>query len=123
MIIGIGTDIIEIPRIAQSLEKYGNRFINRIFTPTEIDYCESFKVNKELHYAVRFAAKESFSKAIGTGITSGFKLKEVGIINDEAGKPEIQLFGGLAEKYGKYKIQVSLSHTDTNALAFIVIEE
>jgi holo-[acyl-carrier protein] synthase len=123
MITGIGTDIIEIPRIAKSLEKYGERFAKRVFTPTEIEYCESYKLNKDLHYAVRFAAKESFSKAVGTGLTDGFKLTEIGIRNDANGKPVVELSGGMLERYGNLKIHVSLSHTDTNAIAYVVLEE
>jgi len=123
MIIGIGTDIIEISRIKSSIEKYGDRFLNRIFTETEIKYCESFKGTKYLHYAARFAAKESFSKAIGTGITKGFKFKEIGIRNEKTGKPIVELSGGLSEKWGQYIIQVSLTHTEENAVAYLVIEE
>ncbi len=76
-----------------------------------------------MHYAARFAAKESFSKAIGTGITKGFKFKEFGIENEPSGKPNCVLSGGALEKYGHLKFHVSLSHTDNNAVAFIVLEE
>jgi holo-[acyl-carrier protein] synthase len=123
MIIGIGTDIIEISRIADSIEKYGDRFLNRIYTEIEIAYCEMFKDTKYLHYAARFAAKEAFSKAIGTGITQGFRFKEVGVINKENGKPEIVLNGGLEEKWGDCKAYISLSHTNNNAVAYVVIEK
>ena len=122
MIIGIGTDIIEIERIARSTEQYGDRFIKRIYTETEINYCESFKDKKALHYAARFAAKEAFSKAIGTGITDGFKFKEIGIRNEMNGKPIVELLGGLKEKWGDCKIHVSLSHTEGNAVAYVVME-
>ncbi len=123
MIIGIGTDIIEVSRIKSSIEKYGKRFLERIFTETEIKYCESFKSTKYLHYAVRFAAKESFSKAIGTGITKGFKFKEIGIKNEKNGKPLVVLSGSLKDKYGDYKCYVTLSHTEENAVAYLTIEE
>lgn len=123
MIIGIGTDIIEVARIQQSIEKYGKRFVERIFTETEIKYCESFKGTEYLHYAARFAAKESFSKAIGTGITRGFKFKEIGIKNEKSGQPVVKLSGGLKEKWGKYRCYVSLSHTEQNAIAYLIIEE
>jgi holo-[acyl-carrier protein] synthase len=123
MIIGIGTDIIEITRIADSIEKYGERFKNRIFTQSEQDYCESFKANKYLHYAARFAAKEAFSKAIGTGITQGFKFNEIWVRNEKSGEPKIELGGVLAERYGKYRIHISLSHTVGNAVAYVVVEE
>ncbi len=123
MIIGIGTDIIEIERIAHSAEQYGDRFIKRIYTETEIEYCETFNDKKALHYAARFAAKEAFSKAIGTGITDGFKFKEIGIKNEKNGKPVVELNGSLKEKYGDCKIYVSLSHTEGNAVAYVVMEK
>ena len=123
MVFGIGTDIIEVKRIASVMEEYGERFKNRIFTETEIEYCEQFGEKKFLHYAARFAAKESFSKAIGTGITKGFKFKEFGIENLPGGKPIVVLEGGLKEKWGSYTIWVSLSHTEENAVAYVVMED
>lgn len=122
MIFGIGTDIVEVERIKNAIEKYGERFKNRIFTETEQKYCDSWNDNKYVHYAARFAAKESFSKAIGTGITKGFKFQEIGIENLKTGEPIVVLKGGLLEKYGNYKIKVSLSHTAHNAIAYIVME-
>jgi len=123
MIIGIGTDIIEVQRIQEICEKFGKRFLDRIFTPLEQEYCDSFKDTKYVHYAARFAMKESFSKAIGTGITEGFKFKEVGIGNEDNGKPLVILDGALKEKWGHYRIHISLSHTRENAVAYLVIEE
>ncbi len=123
MIIGIGTDIIEVERIKNICEKYGKHFLNRIYTPIEQEYCESFNDTKYLHYAARFAMKESFSKAIGTGITRGFKFKEVGIVNEKSGQPRVVLDGQLKEKWGHCKIHVSLSHTEDNAVAYLIIEE
>ncbi|MFP4527737.1 MAG: holo-ACP synthase [Candidatus Kapaibacterium sp.] len=123
MIVGIGTDIVEVPRIKQSIEKYGDRFLNRIFTQTEIEYCDQYGDGRYLHYAARFAAKEAFSKAIGTGITKGFKFREVGIRNHKTGRPEVELEGGLQQKWGGYSIVVSLSHTDNNAIAFLTLEK
>ena len=123
MIIGIGTDIIEVERIKAICEKYGQRFLDRIYTKDEQQYCESFNDTKYLHYAARFAVKESFSKAIGTGITSGFKFKEIGILNEKNGRPYVVLDGKLKEKWGGYNIFVSLSHTEENAISYLVIEE
>ncbi len=122
MIFGIGTDIIEVERIKSLAEQYGDRFLKRIFTQTEIEYCEQFGDKKYLHYAARFAMKESFSKAIGTGLTQGFKFTEVGVVNQPGGKPIIVLDGGMKEKYGHFKIEVSLTHTEQNAVAFVVME-
>jgi holo-[acyl-carrier protein] synthase len=123
MIFGIGTDIVEIKRIKNSIDNYGERFLNRIYTATERQYCESFNENKELHYAARFAAKEAFSKAIGTGITQGFKFLEIGVSNQQNGKPEIELSGDLSSKWGKLRIYVSLSHTETDAIAIVILED
>ncbi|PKL84736.1 MAG: holo-[acyl-carrier-protein] synthase [Ignavibacteriae bacterium HGW-Ignavibacteriae-1] len=122
MIFGIGTDIVDVERIKQAIESYGQRFLDRIYTDTEQEYSESFNDKKYVHYAARFAAKESFSKAIGTGITKGFKFREVGIKNEASGKPVMMLEGEMLERYGKYKIHVSLSHTDANAIAYILME-
>ena len=123
MIVGIGTDIIEVERIKNICEQYGKRFLDRIYTKIEQEYCESFNDTKYLHYAARFAVKESFSKAIGTGITRGFKFKEIGIVNEKNGKPLVTLDGKLKQKWEKYNIHVSLSHTEENAVAFLIIEE
>lgn len=123
MIAGIGTDIVEVKRIKTAIEKYGDRFKNRIFTELEQEYCDSWGENKFVHYAARFAAKESFSKAIGTGITKGFKFKEIGIENLKTGEPLVVLTGGLLEKYGNLRAKVSLSHTDNNAIAYIILED
>lgn len=123
MIFGIGTDIVETSRIQSAIEKYGKRFLDRIYTKLEQEYCDSFNDTKFVHYAARFAAKESFSKAIGTGITNGFKLNEVSVINESNGKPIIVLEGELLKKYGHLKSHISLSHTDNNSLAYILLEE
>lgn len=122
MILGIGTDIIEIERIRETLEKYGERFKNKMFTQSEIDYCEQYNDNKYKHYAARFAAKEAFSKAIGTGFARGFKFKEFYIKNLTTGQPTVVLVGSLKEKYGNNIINVSLSHTDNNAIAYLIME-
>jgi holo-[acyl-carrier protein] synthase len=122
MIYGVGTDIIEISRIGDAIDKYGERFLARIFTETERAYCETFAEGKNLHYAARFAAKESFSKAVGTGITQGFKFKDIGVENLPSGQPKIVLHGGLKEKYGHLTAHISLSHTEGNAVAYVILE-
>lgn len=123
MIIGIGTDIIEIDRIKGTLENYGEKFRNKMFTQVEIDYCEQYKDKKYAHYAARFAAKEAFSKAIGTGFARGFKFKEIYVENLKTGEPKIKLEGSLKEQYGENIIKVSLSHTDNNAIAYLTMEK
>ncbi len=123
MIFGIGTDIVETDRIRKAIENYGKRFLDRLYTAEEQLYCDSFNDTKWVHYAARFAAKESFSKAIGTGLTREFKFSEISILNEESGKPYVVLSGGLLDKYGKYKTHISLSHTDSNSIAYIIMEE
>ncbi len=123
MITGIGTDIVDINRIAKLIDKYDKKILDRLFTETEQEYSESFNYGKYQHYAARFAAKESFSKAIGTGMTENFKFREIGIVNEENGRPRVVLDGALKEKYGGFRVHVSLSHTDSTASAYIIMEK
>ena len=123
MIIGIGTDITDVARIEESIEKFGERFIKKIFTETEREYCESFIMHKGQHYAARFAAKEAFSKAIGTGMRDGFAFKLVGVRNLRSGKPIIELSGLMAERWGRCIIHLSLSHSATQAVAMVALEK
>jgi len=124
MIIGIGTDIIEVIRIERLLTKQ-KRFQARIFTEKEIAYCES-KKNKAQNYAARFAAKEAFLKAIGTGWRKGIAFKEIEVVNNEQGKPELFL-SGTAKEYtdnlGITNIQLSLSHLKDLAIAVVTAEK
>ncbi|GAB1431083.1 holo-ACP synthase [Ignavibacteria bacterium] len=122
MIIGIGTDITDVARIESSVNQYGERFLRRIFTETEREYCERREKTKYRHYAARFAAKEAFSKAIGTGVTQGFAFNLIGICNEPGGKPTVELFGIMAERWSDCRINVSLSHTDDLAVAVVTIE-
>lgn len=122
MIVGIGTDIVDVPRIQHSYNEYGERFLTRVFTPTEIEYCEQFGDTRFLHYAARFAAKEAFSKAIGTGMRQGMAFKLVGIRNESTGLPHIELFGRMQDVWGEHIIHVTLSHTASVGLAVVVIE-
>ena len=122
MIIGIGTDIIEIERVARAVER--EHFKNKVFTKTEQDYCESHGRQAAASYAARFAAKEAFFKAIGTGIVTD--LTNVEVVNDESGQPQIFL-NGKAEEIAKNlqveKIFLSLSHSQKFATAFCVVEK
>jgi holo-[acyl-carrier protein] synthase len=123
MIIGVGTDIIEVNRIEKLLDKQ-KRFKERIFTRDEIEYCEH-KINSAQNYAARFAVKEAFLKAIGTGWREGVAFKEIGIVNNERGKPEIILFGTaktITEQMGVTNIQVSISHLKDLAIGFVILE-
>lgn len=122
MIYGIGHDLLECERIKNSLDKLGERFKNKIYTEIEIAYCDQFKLNAYLHYAARFAAKEAFSKAIGTGFSQGFVMREVGVVNKKSGKPEVILEGTMKERWGHLQSHLTMSHTENNAVAFVVLE-
>lgn len=123
MIYGIGTDVIEIERVKNQLEKVPG-LKEKVFTPDEIIYCES-KKRYEQHYSARFAAKEAFFKALGTGWSEGLAYIEVEIFNLENGKPEINLYGKskeIADKKGIKKIFVSISHIKEMANAMVILE-
>ena len=120
MVKGVGIDIIEIKRIKGAIEKFGERFFNRILTDKEIAYCKSF-VKPFQHFAGRFASKEAYSKSIGTGISKEFSWKDIEIINDERGKPYIHHL--VENEFSKNKYYISISHTDEYATAVVVCEE
>ena len=125
MIFGIGCDIIETKRIELSINKFRERFLHRIFTKQEIDYCNS-KKKSSLHFAVRFAAKESFVKALGTGFDGNIGWNEIEIINNSAGKPQLKLNGNAkdkVEKLGIKNMNVTLSHVTKNAIAVVILEK
>ena len=125
-IFGIGTDIVNIKRIEHLLKKHGFSFKNRIFSKKEISYCEK-KKNSSSFYAKRFAAKEAFAKALGTGIRKGVNLKNIEITNNVHGKPLILLKGNLSSylkkkiKSSKYDIHLSLSDDKPWAQATVII--
>ncbi len=124
MILGVGTDIVEIARIARSIERRGERFTKRIYTETESAYCSRFKRAAE-HYAGRWAAKEAASKALGTGIFGSIRFRDIEITNDERGKPLLEFSGGAAELasgMGATRLHVSIAHSDSHATAVVVIE-
>jgi len=125
-IFGIGTDIINIKRINNSLKRGGHNFKKKIFSDREIKYCER-KKNPSPFYAKRFAAKEAFSKALGTGIGKGISLKDIEVFNDTSGKPNIKLRGFANNflkkkiKRDKYNIYLSLSDDEPWAQATVII--
>lgn len=124
MIVGIGTDIIEVERVAEKMEKKTG-FKELVFSADEILYCEA-KTFKYEHYAARFAAKEAFLKALGSGWRSGTAFNEIEIYHDAEGKPEFRFRGITAETVERLKpgkIFVSLSHLKTMACAMVVIEK
>lgn len=122
MIIGIGTDIIEIERVRRAVSS--EHFKKKVFTENEQNYCESRGIQSAASYAARFAAKEAFFKALGTGIFTS--LTEVEILNNDAGQPQIFLYGEaktFAEKLHVKKIFVSLSHCREYATAFVTLTD
>jgi holo-[acyl-carrier protein] synthase len=123
MIYGVGTDIIEVGRVEQKLARTDG-LKKKVFTETERVYCES-KHRPALHYAARFAAKEAFLKAMGTGWSSGHKFDEIEIVNDSLGKPELFVHGKVREfcaARGVTRMSVSLSHVKEMAAAVVVLE-
>ena len=124
MITGIGIDMIEPERVAEKIGKESG-FRELVFSKKEIEYCEA-KANKFEHYAARFAAKEAFFKALGTGWANGTAFNEIEIIHDETGRPLLQLIGTTAETLTQLKnakIFVSLSHLKASASALVIIEQ
>lgn len=117
-----GTDIIEIERIKESIEKTGVQFINRIYTKNEIEYCESKKNVKYQHYAARFAAKEAIFKAISKALDNKFSMewKNFEILNDENGRPNVKFINFKVE--GLKEIDISISHCKQYAVATVVAE-
>lgn len=123
MIIGIGTDLFEVERMKSRLENQPS-FIDGIFTDNEINYCNQFK-NKAERFAARYAAKEALLKALGTGWRDGITFKDINIVNDDLGKPSIELSGmakDIADKLKVTSIHLSMSHTKSLANAFVIIQ-
>jgi holo-[acyl-carrier protein] synthase len=117
----IGVDLIEIERIEKLFERYGNKFMKRIYSDHEIDYCS--KKKDKGSYAARFAAKEAVFKATGLGLGKGMSWKDIEVVNDEKGKPDVRLYGRTAELLIDKKIYISLSHSKDAAIAMVVIDE
>lgn len=121
MIFGIGIDIIEIERIKQSVEKFNDRFLNKIYTETELEYCLS-KKNKFQHLAARFAAKEAIAKALATGWAKGFRWKDIEIFNEASGMPNVKLHGNLKSFLDPDKsLKITMSHSENYVTCFAII--
>ena len=123
-IIGIGVDLVECSRIQHSLDRFGERFLHRVFTDGEIAYSNSMKFPAR-HLAARFAAKEAISKAFGTGIGKSMGWRDIDVQKKQSGEPFLVLTGGaeaLARERGITNALITLSHTDQHAVAMIVLE-
>ncbi len=124
MIIGSGIDLVEIARIRQSMERYGPRFLNRVFTTSEQAYCMR-KRNAAESLAARFAAKEAAAKALGTGISRGVNWLEIEVVREPGGRPSIRFHGRAAEfatRLGVVHAALSLTHTSNLSMASVVLE-
>ena len=125
MIVGTGIDVIEVPRVAASIERFGRRFLNRVFTESEIRYCDS-KANRTERYAARFAAKEAGMKALGTGWSHGVRWRDVEVRRQPGGRPTLAFHGKAAEiasQMNVTNIALSLTHTAAEALAQVILEK
>jgi len=125
MILGIGTDLAEVPRIQHSIARYGDRFLNRIYTPRERAYASS-KANSAERFAARFAAKEAGMKAIGTGWNLGVTWKDFEVTNEPSGRPTLRLSGvahQIAAHLGVQRVSISLTHTAEIAFAIVILED
>jgi holo-[acyl-carrier protein] synthase len=126
MVIGLGTDLIEIPRIRASIERFGDRFTRRIFTAGEIAYCEARNRSSAASYAARFAAKEAAAKALGTGISYGVSWQEIEVRRLPGRAPTLHLSGRAAahaDHLGVRRIALSLTHERSMALAVVIMED
>jgi holo-[acyl-carrier protein] synthase len=125
MIVGSGVDLAEVPRIRKAIERFGERFITRIYTPHEIDYVERRGASRFERFAARFAAKEAGMKAIGTGWHHGVRWLDFEVSNLPSGKPTL-LFHGVAAKFaerlGVRNVSLSLTHTAETGMAIVIIE-
>jgi holo-[acyl-carrier protein] synthase len=124
MLIGTGIDLIEIERIAHSIERYGDRFLQRVYTDHEIAYCRRKRMSAE-SFAARFAAKEAGAKALGTGISRGVWWNDFQVERHPSGRPLLALRGRaeiLARELGVKTISLSLTHTGTLAMATVLME-
>lgn len=124
MIVGTGVDIAEVARIRESIERFGDRFVHRIFTDREISYCER-KASRFESYAARFAAKEAGMKALGTGWSRGVRWRDIEVVRPKGQRPTIQFHGeaaAIAAKLGAKNIALSITHTSEQALAHVILE-
>jgi holo-[acyl-carrier protein] synthase len=125
MVYGIGIDLVENGRIEKIIGKWGQKFLQRVFSDREVEYCRRH-VQPSIHYGARFAAKEAFLKALGIGLGMGAKLKEIEVVRNNKGKPDIVLSGGAKVQMGEKNItniHLSLTHTKKYASAIILLEK
>jgi holo-[acyl-carrier protein] synthase len=126
VIYGIGVDLVRVERIAAAIGRYGDRFLKRLFTPGEIAYCQG-RAGAAAAFALRFAAKEAFSKALGVGLRQeGIRWREVEVVADSRGKPELRVSGRAAQLCNEFALQglhLTLSDEDNYAVAVVILEK
>jgi holo-[acyl-carrier protein] synthase len=125
MIVGTGVDLAEVPRIRAAIERFGPRFVERVFTPREIAYVQR-KANRFERFAARFAAKEAGMKAIGTGWRHGVRWQDFEVANLPSGKPTLRFHGvalAFADKLGVRNVALSLTHTAEYGMAHVILED
>ena len=125
MIVGTGVDLAEVPRIRAAIERYGEKFIRRVYTPAEIAYVER-KANKFERYAARFAAKEAGMKAIGTGWRHGVTGQDFEVANLPSGKPTLRFRGvaaAVTQRLGVKNVSLSITHTAVLGMAHVILED
>jgi holo-[acyl-carrier protein] synthase len=121
MIRGIGIDVVELPRLRKTIDTWGDRFLNKVFTDAELGYART-KKDPVPHIAGRFAVKEAVAKAMATGWSGSFRWKDVEVTNDSSGKPSVLLSGGVRTTLLDCVVHVTISHSETVVVAAAVIE-
>ncbi len=121
-VFGVGIDLVEVGRLRRSLERFGDRFRHRVFTESEVAFCEGLS-DPVLSYAGRFAAKEAFSKALGTGLRGAIGWREIEVRDNERSRPTIMVTGRAADRLGGRRVHVSITHLESYASAVVIIED
>ena len=125
MIYGVGIDLVENDRIEKIIQKWDAKFLCRVFSDREIEYCGRH-AQAHIHYGARFAIKEAFLKAIGIGLGRGVKLREIEVVNEQSGQPMLKLYGGALDFFRQAGIQtayLSITHTKKYASALVLLEK
>jgi holo-[acyl-carrier protein] synthase len=124
MIIGLGVDFTEVDRIQAAIDRHGRAFLQRVFTPLEIAYCEKYR-NQAERFAGRFAAKEAAMKALGTGWSHGVRWVDIEVLRELSGKPTLSLSGAsreIADRLGVKNMALTITHSGNTALALVIFE-
>lgn len=118
---GVGVDVVDVQRMKDVLARQGKVFLNKVFSDVEVTYCKTRK-RPYIHFAARFAAKEAVAKAMHTGWNGAFHWRDIEVVNDQSGAPHILLSHNVAKALEQCTVHLSLSHTETTVVAFVVLE-